>query len=50
MEGRMRFAEFSRTVSGFSESMLSQRLAELIGARLVGRQIIKGHRLVPPTG
>jgi DNA-binding HxlR family transcriptional regulator len=46
MEGPMRFAELSRTVSGISESMLSQRLSELIDAGLVGREIIEG----PPLG
>ena len=46
MQGPMRFAELSRTVSGISESMLSQRLGELIDAGLVGREIIEG----PPLG
>jgi DNA-binding HxlR family transcriptional regulator len=46
MEGPMRFAELSRAVSGISESMLSQRLGELIDAGLVGREIIEG----PPMG
>jgi DNA-binding HxlR family transcriptional regulator len=46
MKGPMRFAELSRTVSGISESMLSQRLGELIDAGLAGREIIEG----PPLG
>jgi DNA-binding HxlR family transcriptional regulator len=46
MEGPMRFAEISRAVTGISESMLSQRLGELIAAGLVGREIIEG----PPLG
>jgi DNA-binding HxlR family transcriptional regulator len=46
MEGPMRFAELRRSISGISESMLSQRLSELIGAGLVGREIIEG----PPLG
>jgi DNA-binding HxlR family transcriptional regulator len=46
MHGPMRFAELSRAVSGISESMLSQRLGELIDAGLVGREIIEG----PPLG
>jgi DNA-binding HxlR family transcriptional regulator len=46
MEGPMRFAELRRAVSGISESMLSQRLGELIDAGLVHREIIEG----PPLG
>jgi DNA-binding HxlR family transcriptional regulator len=46
IEGPMRFAELSRAVSGISESMLSQRLGELIAAGLVAREIIEG----PPLG
>jgi DNA-binding HxlR family transcriptional regulator len=46
MDGPMRFAELHRAVSGISESMLSQRLGELIDAGLVGREIIEG----PPIG
>jgi DNA-binding HxlR family transcriptional regulator len=46
IEGPLRFAELSRTVTGISESMLSQRLGELIDAGLVGREIIEG----PPLG
>jgi DNA-binding HxlR family transcriptional regulator len=46
MDGPMRFAELRRAVSGISESMLSQRLGELIDAGLVGREIIEG----PPLG
>jgi DNA-binding HxlR family transcriptional regulator len=46
IEGPMRFAELRRAVSGISESMLSQRLAELIEAGLVTREIIEG----PPLG
>jgi DNA-binding HxlR family transcriptional regulator len=46
MDGPMRFAELGRAVSGISESMLSQRLGELIDAGLVGREIIEG----PPLG
>jgi DNA-binding HxlR family transcriptional regulator len=46
MDGPKRFAELRRAVSGISESMLSQRLGELIDAGLVGREIIEG----PPLG
>jgi DNA-binding HxlR family transcriptional regulator len=46
MDGPMRFAELRRAVSGISESMLSQRLGELIDAGLVAREIIEG----PPLG
>jgi DNA-binding HxlR family transcriptional regulator len=46
MEGPVRFAELRRAVSGISESMLSQRLGELIDEGLVRREIIEG----PPLG
>jgi DNA-binding HxlR family transcriptional regulator len=46
MEGPVRFAELGRAVSGISESMLSQRLGELIDEGLVRREIIEG----PPLG
>src|SRR5260370_37340296 len=46
MEGPMRFAELRRAVSGISESMLSQRLGELIDAGLGHRETIEG----PPLG
>jgi DNA-binding HxlR family transcriptional regulator len=46
MGGPVRFAELSRAVSGISESMLSQRLGELIDEGLVRREIIEG----PPLG
>ncbi len=46
MGGPVRFAELSRSVSGISESMLSQRLEELGSANLVCREIIEG----PPLG
>jgi DNA-binding HxlR family transcriptional regulator len=37
-----RFAELARAVPGISERMLSDRLAELAGARLVDRQVSDG--------
>jgi DNA-binding HxlR family transcriptional regulator len=46
MEGPVRFADLRRAVSGISESMLSQRLGELIDEGLVRREIIEG----PPLG
>jgi DNA-binding HxlR family transcriptional regulator len=46
MDGPVRFAELGRSVAGISESMLSQRLGELIDAGLVQREIIEG----PPIG
>jgi DNA-binding HxlR family transcriptional regulator len=46
MEGPVRFADLRRAVSGISESMLSQRLGELIDEGLVQREIIEG----PPLG
>jgi DNA-binding HxlR family transcriptional regulator len=46
MEGPVRFADLHRAVSGISESMLSQRLGELIDEGLVRREIIEG----PPLG
>jgi DNA-binding HxlR family transcriptional regulator len=46
MEGPVRFADLRRSVSGISESMLSQRLGELIDEGLVRREIIEG----PPLG
>jgi DNA-binding HxlR family transcriptional regulator len=39
MDGPVRFAELGRSVAGISESMLSQRLGELIDAGLVQREI-----------
>jgi DNA-binding HxlR family transcriptional regulator len=46
MGGPVRFADLRRAVSGISESMLSQRLGELIDEGLVQREIIEG----PPLG
>jgi DNA-binding HxlR family transcriptional regulator len=46
MDGPMRFAELGRAAYGISESMLSQRIGELIGAGLVELVIIER----PPLG
>jgi DNA-binding HxlR family transcriptional regulator len=46
LQGPTRFAEICRLVPGVSESMVSGRLNELIGAGLVERRVLNG----PPVG
>ena len=46
LQGPTRFAEICRLVPGVSESMVSGRLNELIGAGLVERRVLDG----PPVG
>ena len=46
LQGPARFAVLARTIPGISERMLSDRLAELTTAGLIGRTVIDG----PPLG
>jgi DNA-binding HxlR family transcriptional regulator len=46
MAGPLGFADLRRTIGGISDSMLSERLAELTAAGLVARHV---HHSVPPT-
>jgi len=42
MDGPAGFSELSRAVAGISDSMLSERLAELTAAGLVHRRVVPG--------
>jgi DNA-binding HxlR family transcriptional regulator len=42
VQGPAGFAELKRAVAGISDSVLSERLAELVGAGLISRTVVDG--------
>ena len=50
LSGPAGYAELKRSVPGISDSMLSDRLAELTDTGLCERAVSRGHRSPSPTG